>query len=197
METRTLVLTKSYMPHLIVGWFEAVGMIFTNKVDVIEEYPGDEQIVGRIPEHRTHEFKAVCRSYGHSGGDLVIRVPAVVRLHTWEGGVRRAVKFSRDNVFTRDGFKCQYCGSTKSSRDLNFDHVLPRKQGGKTTWDNITTSCYRCNSQKGGHTPRQAGMQLRKHPYKPKYLPMTGPRIEANRIHELWIPYLPAANQVA
>lgn len=198
MQTRTLVLTKSYQAHLIVSWYEAIGMIFTNKVDVIEEYPGDDNIAAVIPQHRAREFAEVCKAYpAYSGGDLIVRVPAVIRVRTWEGGVKRGVKFSRTNVFTRDNYRCQYCGTEKTPQELNYDHVTPRKQGGRTVWENITTCCYRCNSQKGGRTPEQAGMKLRRQPFKPRVLPMLGPRIGLGEIHELWVPYLPVPAQVA
>jgi 5-methylcytosine-specific restriction endonuclease McrA len=45
------------------------------------------------------------------------------------------------------------------------DHVVPRCQGGLSTWANLVACCQKCNSTKGGRTPEQAGMQL-KHPVK-------------------------------
>ena len=87
--------------------------------------------------------------------------------------MKRGVKFSRNNVFARDDFRCQYCGARKSARELNYDHVVPRVQGGKTVWENIVASCYDCNGMKRGRTPEQAGMKLLRAPVKPRSLPMT------------------------
>lgn len=52
----------------------------------------------------------------------------------------------RNEVFKRDGYKCQVCGSKK---DLVIDHVIPFSKGGKTTKDNLQTLCKSCNSKKG------------------------------------------------
>ena len=167
MTAQTLLLTPWMMPHKIIPWQTAVTMTFLGKVDVLEEY--DEDI--RSPS-------------------LAIKAPAVVRLRRPLGGMKRGVKFSRINVFARDDFRCQYCGTKRAIHELNYDHVLPRVQGGKTVWENIVTSCYDCNSQKRGRTPEQAGMKLLRAPQKPKTLPMTTviPRHHEG-IPEAWSPY--------
>jgi len=190
MDARTLVLTRSYMPHQISSWGDAIGKLFTDRVQVLEEYAGDEHVVGVIPERRICEFREVARAYpAYAGGDLVIRVPAVMRLTEYQGGVKRGVKFSRTNVFTRDGYRCQYCGERRSAKELNYDHVVPRHLGGRTVWENIVASCYPCNSRKANRTPQQAGMSLRRHPFKPRSLPITGPRFDPKDIHPSWLAY--------
>jgi 5-methylcytosine-specific restriction endonuclease McrA len=85
---------------------------------------------------------------------------------------KKGAKFSRANVLARDAYTCQYCGRTAASRELTFDHVLPRAQGGRTTWENIVAACARCNEKKGCRTPAQAGMTLRRKPYRPRDLPI-------------------------
>lgn len=52
--------------------------------------------------------------------------------------------FTRRNLFLRDSHKCQYCLKYFPPYDLSFDHVLPKKLGGKGTWDNVVTACGRC-----------------------------------------------------
>ena len=125
---------------------------------------------------------------------------AVVRLRKAIGAKKHAVRFSRINVYTRDGFHCQYCGEKKGMRDLNYDHVVPRVRGGKTVWENIVTSCYACNDRKGSRTPEEAGMTLRKKPFKPSSLPVT-PVLPMRRVEmpEAWLPYCdrPASERVA
>jgi 5-methylcytosine-specific restriction endonuclease McrA len=170
MTAQTLLLTPWMMPHKIISWQTAVTMSFLGKVDVLEEY--EDEI--RSPS-------------------IAIKAPAVVRLRRPIGGMKRGVKFSRINVFARDEFRCQYCGARRAVPELNYDHVVPRVQGGKTVWENIVTSCYDCNSQKRGRTPEQAGMKLLRAPVKPRTLPMTSvlPR-HGGRIPEVWSPYCPA-----
>jgi ribosomal protein L40E len=53
----------------------------------------------------------------------------------------------RWEVFERDGFSCKHCGA----RDhLRADHIIPERQGGEMTLENLQTLCRRCNSKKGG-----------------------------------------------
>ena len=72
--------------------------------------------------------------------------------------------FTRFNVFLRDKFSCQYCGS---SNELTFDHLLPRSKGGKTDWDNVVTACSSCNVKKGRRLLKYSNMNLEKIPMKP------------------------------
>jgi 5-methylcytosine-specific restriction endonuclease McrA len=169
MTAQTLLLTPWMMPHKIISWQTAIVMTFLGKVDVLEEY--DEDI--RSPS-------------------VAMKAPAVVRLRRPLGGMKRGVKFSRVNVFARDEFRCQYCGTKRPLGELNYDHVVPRVQGGKTVWENIVTSCYDCNARKRGRTPAEAGMKLLRAPAKPKTLPMTTviPRDPA-KIPAAWSGYCP------
>ncbi len=143
-------------------------MVFLGKVEVLEEY--DEVL-----------YRSV---------DVTIRMPAVVRLVRVFRGIKRAVKFSRVNVFTRDRFTCQYCGEKRKMRELNYDHVVPRHLGGRTTWENIVTSCYPCNAKKRNRTPEQAGMSLLSIPQKPKSLPITLHLNFGGEVPDVWAGYV-------
>jgi hypothetical protein len=83
-----------------------------------------------------------------------------------------------------------YCGTPKKMLELNYDHVIPRDQGGRTVWENIVASCYPCNERKRNRTPEQAGMKLLRKPYKPKTLPMVGPRFDPKDIPANWLQYV-------
>lgn len=191
MDARTLVLTKSYMPHQIVHWTEAMTKVVNGKAMVLEDYASDAHVLATIPEKRIRDFAQVAKAYpSYSGGDLCVRVPSVMRLTDWDGSVKRGVKFSRINVFTRDQFRCQYCRKRFEPKALNYDHVIPRDRGGKTVWENIVSSCYPCNSHKANRTPQEAGMQLLRQPYKPKTLPVHAPRFDSKEVLPSWIPYL-------
>ena len=165
--SRTLVLDLGYQPHRIVSWQRAVTMLFQGKVEVVEEY--DEVIYSRT---------------------FIIRMPAVIRLLS---KVRRkkAVRFSRMNVLTRDNWTCQYCGKKLPTGRLNYDHVIPRSQGGKTVWENIVTSCYPCNDRKRDRRPGQAGMRLLRHPIKPRSLPIVAFHFDCcESIPEAWVNWI-------
>ena len=74
------------------------------------------------------------------------------------------VRFSRHNIYTRDANTCQYCGRQLARSDLNLDHVKPRSQGGRTTWENVVCCCVDCNLAKGARTPEQAKLRLLRAP---------------------------------
>lgn len=97
--------------------------------------------------------------------------------------------FTRFNLFLRDRFTCQYCGSP---HQLTFDHVVPRRLGGRTSWENVATACAPCNLKKGGRTPRQASMPLLVQPIRPTswQLQERGRGFPPNHLHETWRDWL-------
>lgn len=101
-----------------------------------------------------------------------IAVPRIIRLLAYDKLPEHGVKLNRRNLFARDRNKCQYCGRIFSTSDLSIDHVLPRAQGGKDSWENLVCSCIRCNARKGGRTPDQASMRLIRKPEKPRRNPL-------------------------
>jgi 5-methylcytosine-specific restriction endonuclease McrA len=95
------------------------------------------------------------------------RLPSVIRVLHRISGRKRTVKFSRQNMYTRDQGRCQYCGVVVSHTKATYDHVVPRSKGGKTRWENIVIACHACNQKKASRTPEEAGMILRKKPIRP------------------------------
>jgi 5-methylcytosine-specific restriction endonuclease McrA len=77
-------------------------------------------------------------------------------------------------------------------RQESPDHVIPRSQGGGTTWENIVCACVDCNVRKGGRTPRQANMTLIKKPEKPKRSPLLSAKL-TQRKYQSWQSFLDAA----
>jgi hypothetical protein len=49
-------------------------------------------------------------------------------------------------VFDRDEGKCTICESTK---DLEFDHIVPHSKGGSDTSNNLRLLCATCNRSRG------------------------------------------------
>lgn len=169
MGVQALVLNSSYEPINIVSWQKAIQLLFQGKVEVVEE--SDKTI-------RTVS--------------ITMRIPSVLRLLRFVPLKRRAriVRFSRLNIFIRDAYSCQYCGHTPPKSHLTLDHVVPAVQGGLKDWTNIVTSCKPCNQRKGGRTPEEAGMKLRKRPVEPSWLPNTKVEIGIQITPESWRLYL-------
>ncbi len=121
-----------------------------------------------------------------------IAVPRIIRLLGYEKLPRQDVKFNRRNIYARDGNRCQYCGKRTSTTELSLDHVIPKSQGGKATWDNIVCCCVKCNVKKGGRTPEQAHMHLITKPVKPKRSPVINIRLADER-YSSWKQFLDTA----
>ncbi len=144
---------------------------------------GHAQVVQVEGEQRfdTHDLMSWIRYSNSITGDemihssrISIRIPKIVVLSSYERVPRREVKFSRHNVFLRDKFTCQYCAKTLPETQLNLDHVTPRDKGGLTTWENIVTSCFRCNTRKANKMPHEVGMHPNSKPLAPRWRPLFG-----------------------
>ena len=146
---QTLLLSPSFEPMATISWRKAIILLTLGKVEVVEAY---ERPV-RSPS-------------------LMLRLPSVVRLLNRFRRFRRQVRYSKQNIFARDRWTCQYCGERHPVEHLTQDHILPRSRGGKTSWENVVTCCVECNSSKANRTPEQAGMKLRAPPQRPGWLPM-------------------------
>lgn len=164
---KTLLLSQSYEPIKVISWQRAITLLFLGKVEVVEEY-GD-----------------AVRSV-----TFIIKIPSVVRLLRAFRRHHRPVKFSRVNIYARDGYRCQYCGIRCGMADLTYDHVVPRAKGGKTTWENIVTCCYPCNGKKGNRTPSEAGLKLRTQPARPQWVPAVTIRVSTRSVPDAWRDYL-------
>ena len=127
---------------------------------------------------------------------LALAVPRVIRVLAFANVPRQAVKFNRRNVIARDANCCQYCGRRFPYCELSLDHVVPRSQGGPTTWENVVTSCLRCNVRKGDRTPDRAGMTLLNEPAKPTYSAGLSVRLSDHK-YLAWRSFIPASDRLA
>jgi len=155
----------SYYPLSLWPWQEAIKAVFLDRVTILAEY--DE----------------VVRSQR-----AVFRIPSVVVLKEYIRP-RKRVAFTRFNLFLRDEFCCQYCGS---KGDLTFDHVVPRSRGGTTSWENVVAACAPCNLRKGNRSLKQSGLSLRRRPMQPTVEDMrnAGRRFPPNYLHDSWLDFL-------
>jgi 5-methylcytosine-specific restriction endonuclease McrA len=162
-----LYLDVDWRPLRIEPWQRAIADFFVGKCEVIE-YSRDRTIQG------------VSREYP---------MPAVVRVLRRFKRDRIRIKFSRLNIYARDGFTCAYCRVRFPTEDLTFDHVIPRSRGGRTCWENIVSACIPCNSEKADRTPAEAGMTLIRTPRKPAYLPSVMVKMDSRQMPAEWAGY--------
>jgi len=165
--TRTLLLSQGYEPIKIISWQRAMTLLTLDKVDVVEQYDA--------------EIRAV---------SMIVKVPAVIRLRKAFRRHAKPVKFSRVNIYARDGYRCQYCTARCTIDELTYDHVTPRSRGGRTTWENIVSCCYRCNAQKANRTPGEARMALRAAPVRPAWIPSVQIRVSTKSVPDAWRDYV-------
>lgn len=121
-----------------------------------------------------------------------LKIPRVILLCFYDRLSMNKVKFTRRNIFARDGNRCQFCGKRFDTKELSLDHVLPKSRGGLTTWDNIVCSCSSCNARKGGGTLRETNMRLVRKPRKPRWHPFIMVSFRKVR-HESWNHFLDMA----
>ena len=155
----------SYYPLSLWSWQTAIKAVFLDRVSVVAEY---DRVV-------------------HSPR-FAMRLPSVIALRDYVKPSSHPA-FTRFNLFLRDRFSCQYCGTR---HDLTFDHVVPRAYGGRTTWANVTTACAPCNLRKGGKYVQHSGMRPFRRPRRPTMheLQHVGRRFPPHHLHESWMDYL-------
>ncbi|MCP4356761.1 MAG: HNH endonuclease [Chloroflexi bacterium] len=93
-------------------------------------------------------------------------IPSVIRLGYMIKRPRPRIPLSKREILRRDNYTCQYCG--RKTHALTLDHVMPRHQGGRHSWENLVAACAGCNRRKGGDTPDKANMPLLRPPREPK-----------------------------
>ena len=155
----------SYYPLSLWCWQDAIKAAYMDRVDIVAEY--DDYV---------------------SSPTTRIRIPSVVVLKDYIVPQKR-VAFTRFNLFLRDEFKCQYCGSRG---DLTFDHVVPRASGGVTSWENVVAACSPCNLKKAAKSLRRSGLSLQRKPRQPQAeeLKNIGRKFPPNHLHESWMDFL-------
>jgi 5-methylcytosine-specific restriction endonuclease McrA len=186
METNNkqcLLLNADFTPLSVISWKKAILWSLKQerskyRVEIIDFYKNDY-------------INGVNKKYP---------IPAVARLSTYVKINYHTINFCRKNIFIRDNYTCQYCGTKKEESNLTYDHVVPkskwRNSMSPTNWTNIVTSCRDCNRKKGNKTPQEARMGLLNLPIQPqknfKYLHVYEYLLRINRnIPSEWTVYLP------
>jgi 5-methylcytosine-specific restriction endonuclease McrA len=163
MDSNVLVLNQDYQPLSICSVQRSVKLLFLEKAELLHDHP--ERKIRTVNDEFIY--------------------PSVIRLRYYINIPYTRIVLSRRNVMKRDRHICQYCG-IKS--DLTLDHVFPKSRGGGDSWENLVTACNKCNVRKGNRTPEEAGMPLRRKPFRPIHI--TFFRDILGGVQENWKPYL-------
>jgi 5-methylcytosine-specific restriction endonuclease McrA len=98
----------------------------------------------------------------------IYKIPEIIKLNGYDKFRVHRVTFSRVNIYKRDNFSCQYCGSKPGTEELTIDHIMPKSLGGKTNWKNCVVACVGCNVKKSNKLIKDIAMNLLKDPCIPK-----------------------------
>lgn len=142
-----IAVDRNYIPMLEVDRRHALTALATGRAHALDLKTWMKM---GFPEVEGHSFSVIVFPKAHAVSES-------------------SLGFGRGNsaIHRRDGHVCQYQGCNR--RSTTVDHVIPRCQGGRTTWGNLVACCKICNTKKGGRTPEEAGMTL-KHPVRsPRY----------------------------
>lgn len=155
----------SWLPLSVIDWQEAIKYLVLDKANVLEWH--DNWVV------RSASWET--------------QVPSIMMLTEYMKP-KTTIRFSKGNVFLRDGYKCAYCEANLVKKDCTLDHVLPTSHGGKTTFENCVTACGPCNANKGNNKKIRPKFK----PHRPDFYELVNKRKQlpfAVR-HESWKEYL-------
>ncbi len=155
----------SYLPLSTLNWQDAIKYMVLEKAHVLSFY--DSWIV------RSSRWESP--------------VPAVMMLYDRQKP-KSTVRFSKGNLFLRDGWTCQYCGCDVDRKSATVDHVLPVSHGGKTAFTSWVTACGPCNASKGNNKK----IVPRTKPVKPDYWQLANARRRQGwqGVPAQWLDYL-------
>lgn len=186
LNEKVLVLNKNYYVLCIVNVKAALRLVFGEKAVFMDE------------NYTSYNVDEWCHSMS-SLGKRVIRtpqksfvVPEIIRLTEFDKIMNRPVNLTRQNIFIRDDFICQYCGDNKK---LTVDHIIPKSRAKEhfmtmqqiNAWENVITCCEPCNIKKDNKTPKEAGIKLMSEPTRPRH---TIFGFDGKNIKDTWKPYV-------
>ena len=192
LNAHVLVLNRLWMPVQVTSARRAFSLLVRDMAEAIHVDDGSYQ------GHDFSSWAELSLLRDHFEEDrydwvrtvrMTVAVPKVIRLLGYDRMPKQDVKLNRRNIFARDRSLCQYCGNRFPTSELSLDHVHPRSQGGVSSWTNLVCCCIECNARKGGRTPEQANMKLRKKPVKPKRNPVISLRLGTDK-YACWQAFL-------
>ena len=168
MSSSVIVLNFDYTYLNMIDWRRAICFVVTDRAEILKAK--EDEVISNATK------------------SVAIPKPLVIRLlNMVKGMFSKKVPFTYKNIFIRDGYKCQYCGSKS---ELTVDHVVPRSKGGKSSFENCVAACRSCNNYKGDKDLREAGMHLMKEPQTPALMEFLDYKLRHSGIYgtlkDLW-----------
>jgi 5-methylcytosine-specific restriction endonuclease McrA len=189
LEEQVLVLNKNFYALCVVDAREAFRLLTSDKATALDE------------NYVSYHLDSWCENANLSKycqirtANLTYAIPEIIRLTSFDKIIEYTLSVTRQNVFYRDNYLCQYCKAQVPKDKLTIDHIIPKSRRREfclssreiNGWDNIVTSCQSCNTFKDDRTPEEANMKLIKEPVPPKYY-LHG--FDARRMKQSWTPFV-------
>ena len=167
LQRPTLVLNRNWQPVNVATVARALVLLWNETARVVD--PTNYQL---------YAWEDWSRSRPRDGESFIqavkqrLRVPEVIALLDYDQLPSSLVTFNRRNIFKRDHYTCQYCGVQPGSGELTIDHIVPRSQGGVSSWENCVLACVECNKRKADRSLDHCNMKLRSRPARPSWQPL-------------------------
>lgn len=194
MSLSVLSLNKVYQPIGLISVKEAIESIFTERAEIVDVEENGDFLgydvnswleLSLLKNMMIEEGENIEEIWINSKDPFFI-APKVIRYLHYDKFHQKKIKFSRKNIIIRDNYRCIYCNKKFPIENLQLEHLIPRSRGGKTTWENTATACYKCNSKKSNRTPEESGMKLHWKPFKPKFLFKKNKLVFKDNRYKLW-----------
>lgn len=209
LEKKVLVLNKLWQAINICTTKRALCFLYTGHAKAVEPQNGSYETYdfAKWLEYSQEELASITKknkkaNYGTHTPTQVsnnngfihtvscsLKTPNIIILGFYLGYPNLRIKLSRENIYKRDKHTCQYCGKNLDQKQLNIDHIIPRHRGGKTTWTNVVTCCFKCNLKKGGKILSETDMRLLKKPRAPFRYPLQNLHI-TTQSHKSWAHFI-------
>jgi len=198
LQRRVLVLNRLWQPVHICTAKRAIVLLYLGHAQVVDVEGGSIHGTHDLQswmDRTSEQVELMGQGWEQSEDDLPLLgtssspcfAPSIIVLSFYDRLPKREVRFTRENIFRRDDFTCQYCGQKKEPRHLNIDHVFPRDKGGRHCWENVVASCIPCNTRKGNKLPKDGGAVPKRAPSAPRWRPLgVGDRYNTGVFDKRW-----------
>lgn len=146
---RVLLLNQSEEPLRLISWQRAVCMLEAGNAQAPYNYD---------------DYYTIKTSHGDD-----YMLPSALVMTRYVRVPYRRVRPTRENIFLRDAYVCQYTGERLEPSDASVDHIIPTSRGGKHHWGNVVTCKKLLNHRKGDRTPDEFGIKLVRKPDEPNW----------------------------
>jgi 5-methylcytosine-specific restriction endonuclease McrA len=189
LDEQVLVLNKNFYALCIVDVREAFRLLTSNKASALDSNYVSHQLDSWYQNVDPSKYRQVRTA------NLAYPVPEIIRLTSFDKIIEHTLSVTRQNIFCRDNYLCQYCRVQVPKDKLTIDHIIPKSRRREfyltprevNGWSNIVTSCQACNTFKDDRTPEEANMKLIKEPVPPKYY-LYG--FDSRRMRTSWTPFI-------